>query len=239
MHARPFSILIHPELKMSDLIDIDYHLLLVINRFNIPLGFADKTVREVCALNEVDMDCFITIAQFLINPDVIDAKSFSHLNPASILAYLRNSHAYFMNERLPDIGNALRDILKDADENHRFSILTFFDEYFNEVQEHMNYENNIVFPYIDKLLAKKSDNLFTIDEFTSRHSNIEEKINDLKHLIIKYIPLHGDNYKITNVLFDLFLSEEDLNTHCFIEDKVLVPLVRKIEKEQLNNNTNE
>lgn len=231
MHARTNTIIISPDSKMSDIIDYDCHLLLALNRFNIPLGFGDKTVQEVCTMHNVDMDCFIAIAQLIANPEMIDAKSFQNLKPAPILHYLRNSHTYFLDERLPDIRKKLEDILTDADESQRLSMMKFFDGYCKEVHDHMSYENTVVFPYIDSLLNEKPNGTYTIDEFTSNHSNIDEKITDLKHLIIKYIPLSGSPYKITNMLFDLFLSEEDLNIHCFIEDKALVPLVRKIEKQ--------
>ena len=231
MHTLPIALTIEANTKMSDLVDYDCHLLLALNRFNIPLGFGDKTIAEVCELNNVDADCFIAIVQYLINPDIIDTKSFSHLNPASVLAYLRNSHNYFLEKRLPDIKEKLEDILKHTEESLRLSVLHFFNEYFNEVHEHMNYENNIVFPYIDKLLNGEWSSNFSIAEFISNHSNIDEKITDLKHLIIKYIPISSDSYKVTNILFDLFLSENDLCTHCFIENKALVPLVRKIEKQ--------
>ena len=231
MHARSIALTINADTKMSDIIDYDCHLLLVLNRFNIPLGFGDKTVGELCAINGVDINSFISIAQFLVNPDIVDKKSFAGINPATVLSYLRNSHEYFLKKRLPDIRNKLEDILKEAEDNHRISILRFFEKYSAEVHEHMNYENLVVFPYINELLNGRHNNNFSIDEFTSNHNNINEKITDLKHLIIKYIPLSGDDYKITNVLFDLFLSEEDLYTHCFIEDKVLMPLIHKIEKQ--------
>ncbi|MDR1055676.1 MAG: hemerythrin domain-containing protein [Prevotellaceae bacterium] len=233
MLARSVALSINADTKLSDLIDYDCHLLLVLNRFNIPLGFGDKTVHEVCTANHVDMDCFISIAQYLTNPDIVDTATFARLNPVSILTYLRNSHDYFLKRRLPDLREKLEDILKNAEENHKVSILKFFNDYSDEVHEHMAYENNTVFPYIEKLLKGKRSDGFSINEFVSNHSDIDEKITDLKHLIVKYVALPGDEYKITNFLFDLFLSEEDLYTHCFIENKALVPIMRKIEK-QLN-----
>ena len=118
MRAQPHTINIDADTKMSDLIDYDCHLLLVLNRFKLPLGFGDKTVGEICSIHNVDMDCFITITRFLVNPEVIDAKAFSRLNPASVLSYLRNSHEYFLNERLPDLRVRLEEILKNADKNN-------------------------------------------------------------------------------------------------------------------------
>lgn len=231
MQKQTTHIQVTPTTKVADLVDYDSHLLLMLNRFNIPLGFGDKTIKEVCLINNVDMDCFISITQLLLNPKLIDAKTLLNLNPLAVVDYLRYSHSYFTERRLPDIRRKLQEILIGEDETYKTSILNFFDQYSDEVNEHMNYENDTVFPYIEELILTKQLGEFTIDEFESNHSNIEDKMSDLKHLIIKYVPLSGDNYKITNVLFDLFLSEEDLNTHCLIEDTVLIPLVRRIEKQ--------
>ncbi len=232
MHAKPIIRHIEPDSKLADLIHADYRLLLVINRFDIPLGFRDKTIREVCKQHNVDMDCLIAVMQLLLNPEGFDSSAFLHLRPESILKYLKNSHCYFLEKRLPDIRRRLSAILEGVDELSKASILHFFDGYFREVQEHMGYENNIVFPYIDDLRAGNRPAGFSIDEFESHHSNIREKLIDLKNILIKYLQIPAENYDVTNVLLDIFQSEEDLDIHCFIEDKILVPIVRTIENKR-------
>ena len=42
-----------PTDKMSDLICENYALLQVLSRFGVSLGFGDKSVQEVCAMNNV------------------------------------------------------------------------------------------------------------------------------------------------------------------------------------------
>lgn len=230
---------IEPDTKLADLVHTDHRLLLTINRFNIPFGFRDKTIQEVCKQNQVDTACFIAIMRLLTNPENFDTQAYLHLNPAAMLGYLRNSHYYFLEKRLPDIRENLSAILENVDEISRTSILNFFDQYFKEVQEHMGYENLIVFPYIEKLLNGEPLNGFSINEFESHHSNIHEKLIDLKNIIIKYLQLPGDNYKVTNVLFDIFQSEEDINIHCYIENEILVPIVRNIENNMHLNRKND
>jgi regulator of cell morphogenesis and NO signaling len=222
---------ITPNTKMSDLIYADYRLLLTINRFNIPLGFGDKTISELCLLYHVDMECFLSITRFLIFPESFDVKDFMNINAISVLKYLKNSHIYFLEKRLNDLRERLRTIYTNMDSIPSKVILNFFDNYYKEIQEHMGYENEIVFPYIENLWSETKTAGFTIDEFETHHSNIQEKLTDLKNLMIKYIEPVADNYQTTNILFDIFLTEQDLNTHSFIEDHILVPIVRKKEKE--------
>ncbi len=231
MHSRLPILPITTTTKLADVIHSDYRILLTINRFNIPLGFRDKTIQEVCEIHKVDTECLMAIMQLLINPEGFDTSSYLHLNPASVIGYLKNSHRYFLEKRLPGIRQHLSAILEGTDDVSQSSILNFFDNYYQEVQAHMGYENNIVFPYIESLLDGKSAGEFSIDEFESHHSNIHEKLVDLKNILIKYMQLPCDSYHVANVLFEIFQSEEDIDAHCFIEDRILVPIVRKIEKQ--------
>jgi len=222
---------IEPMSKLADLIHSDHRLLLTVSLFGIPFGVRDKTVQEICQQYHVDMECLIAIMRLLANPGGFETQSFMHLSPISIVDYLKNSHIYFLEKRLPDIQQRLSEILEGIDDVSRTSVLNFFNEYYKEVQEHMGYENQTVFPYVEKLVKGESPSGFTIDEFESHHSNIHEKLVDLKNIIIKYMELPTDNYKIANVLLEIFQSEEDIDAHCFIEDELLVAIVRKIEKE--------
>ena len=55
--------LITADMKMADLIHLDFQLLAVIQRIGINLGFREKTIDEVCQENDVDTDFFIQIAR--------------------------------------------------------------------------------------------------------------------------------------------------------------------------------
>ena len=54
-----------PTDKMGDLICENYALLLVMSRFGISLGFGDKSVQEVCDMNQVDCNTFLIVVNFL------------------------------------------------------------------------------------------------------------------------------------------------------------------------------
>lgn len=59
---------------------------------------------------------------------------------------------------------------------------------------------------------------------------MEDKMFDLKNIIIKYLPPNY-NLNIGNALLtNLFLFEKDLKNHSRIEDKILFQRVKPIEK---------
>ena len=53
-----------PTDKMSYLICDNYTLLQVMSRFDLSLGFGDKTVQEVCRENGVDCRTFLAVVNF-------------------------------------------------------------------------------------------------------------------------------------------------------------------------------
>ena len=92
--------------KMIDLISDNYSMLQGLSAFGIRLGFGDKTVDEVCSEQGVDCHTFLTVVNFLINgyaPKGTDER----ISVATLLAYLRASHRYFLDYQLPSIRRKL------------------------------------------------------------------------------------------------------------------------------------
>jgi regulator of cell morphogenesis and NO signaling len=87
-----------------------------------------------------------------------------------------------------------------------------------------------VFPYIESLLDGSSEAVYKISNFEDNHTNVEEKLNDLKNIIIKYLPgTYTSNIRM-KVLNEIFKIESDLRKHTLVENRLLIPLVTKLEK---------
>lgn len=220
---------------MSELIDADYHLLLLLNRLNISLGFGEKSVEAVCKENDFDTDCFLFLANYQSNKCITNIQEvFSKLPLAPFLRYLKNSHSYFLERRLPNIRRKLELVFPETDKALQTVVLDFFDNYTKEVLEHMRYEDDVVFPYVYSLIDKDANKQYSINIFEERHNDIEGKINDLKQILLKYVPGTTDQMLMVNVLTELYMSEEELEAHTFIEDNLVIPRVKEIEKERKN-----
>lgn len=218
---------------MSELIDADYHLLLLLNRLNISLGFGEKSVEAVCKENDFDTDCFLFLANYQSNKCITNIQEvFRTLPLAPFLRYLKNSHSYFLERRLPNIRRKLELVFPETDKALQTVVLDFFDNYTKEVLEHMRYEDDVVFPYVYSLIDKDANKQYSINIFEERHNDIEGKINDLKQILLKYVPGTTDQMLMVNVLTELYMSEEELEAHTFIEDNLVIPRVKEIEKER-------
>ena len=73
---------------------------------------------------------------------------------------------------------------------------------------------------------------YSASKFEENHSNIEEKLNDLKNIVMKYLPHECSPRLASDVLFALFSLSEDLGKHTGIEDLVLVPMTNRMEKKE-------
>ncbi len=229
------TIIFNKKMKMSELIDADYHLLLLLNRLNISLGFGEKSVEAVCKENDFDTDCFLFLANYQSNKCITNIQEvFSKLPLAPFLRYLKNSHSYFLERRLPNIRRKLELVFPETDKALQTVVLDFFDNYTKEVLEHMRYEDDVVFPYVYSLIDKDANKQYSINIFEERHNDIEGKINDLKQILLKYVPGTTDQMLMVNVLTELYMSEEELEAHTFIEDNLVIPRVKEIEKERKN-----
>jgi len=140
--------------RMSELINEDASLLSSISRFGISLGFGDKTVKEACEANAIDCNTFLAVVNFLSEGNVEITETYNNISIKSVINYLKNAHSYFLDYKLPSIRAKLIDAVDSSDQSipYRVVFIKFFDEYFDEVRKHMDYEDKTVFPYVIQLL---------------------------------------------------------------------------------------
>lgn len=217
----------HATDSMRSLIKDNSQLLMVINRFGISLGFGEKSVDEICEEQGVDTETFLAVANFISGY----TENSEHLSIPSLINYLKRAHTFFLDYNLPTIRRRLIDSIDYSDSAGMAQlIIKFYDEYVAEVRKHMEYENNVVFSYVEGLLEGLLDDNYTIQSFADKHNHIEPKLNELKNIIINYYPERG-NDQLTSVLFDIVSCERDLSSHCQAEDFLFVPAVEMLEDE--------
>ena len=217
--------------KMISLIRDNYDLLQMLGSFGISLGFGDKTVKEICENNNVDTYTFLAVVNFTIN-GYGDFGADDKLSVPTLLRYLEACHAYFLDFQLPYIRRELQESL-DERESLAKLILRFYDEYAHEIRRHMKYEQKTLFPYVESLIEGHPINNYNVDTFSKHHSATDNKLRELKLLIIKYLPLDGlHNNQLTATLHDIYESEAWLRQHAMVEDDIFVPAIRRLE--QLN-----
>ncbi|MBR6129394.1 MAG: helix-turn-helix transcriptional regulator [Bacteroidaceae bacterium] len=215
--------------KMIDLISDNYSMLQGLSAFGIRLGFGDKTVSEVCREQDVDCYTFLTVVNFLINgytPKETDDK----ISVKTLLAYLQASHRYFLDFQLPYIRVKLEKSLNEGNGLAPL-ILRLYDEYAHDIQLHMKYEEKTLFPYVEALLRGEPTSSYNVDIFSKHHSDTTGKFQELKNIIIKYLPHNGlANNQLTATLYDIYNNEDWLLNHSNVEEVLFVPAIRLLEQ---------
>lgn len=215
--------------KMISLIRDNYNLLQSLGSFGISLGFGDKTVKQVCDDQNVDTNTFLAVVNFTIN-GYREMDDVSRLSVPTLLLYLKASHDYFIGFQLPFIRKELVDALDENDNLARL-ILKLYDEYSRSVTQHMKYEEKIVFPYVESLIAGKPRANYAIDMYSKHHGQESMKLRELKSIIIKYFP--GDclrNNQLSATLYDIYNNEEWLALHAEVEDNIFIPAIKYLEE---------
>lgn len=230
---------------MADVILSNHHLLSVITRFKITLGFGEKTIEEVCNDNDVNVDFFLEIVNAFNEPEYYPENHLQMFPLSLIIAYLKNTHNYYLNRKIPEIQNLIARLIQENAQSQPKELMLidkFFEDYQKNLKYHIEREEQIVYPYILKLeqFYKSPKTLseseieelrtYAIERYVDEHDDIEESLYDLKSLMIKYLPPMQDNFLCYKILGQLGHLENDINDHSNMENRVLVPRVQKMEE---------
>lgn len=213
------------DMKLIELIDADYELLTIFLRMDIQLPFGDVSVEEMCQRYDMSPTLFLMICQIYACPDFEpDVEALGKDDLRHILRYLRASHRYYLESVLPTIAKGVERVLEGCDAGKSEILRKFYGDYADEVRTHLSYEEEAIFPYIEGLadgaVCQKS-----MSALMAQHTNICDKIDDIKSIIIKYLPESCSTHERCDLLFDLFRMRDDLDKHTLIELKLLTPMV--------------
>lgn len=214
-----------PSNNMRELIRDNAMLLPAISRFDIAFGFGDNSIDKICRDNGVDTGTFISVCNLLSGY----AYTHCHVSLPSLMAYLKHAHTSFLDITLPKIRHHLIEAINYSETNEAALLLIrFYDDYVIEVKRHMDYENDVIFAYVERLLNNEVDEDFAIKEFSVNHQSMTEKLKEIKDIFI-YHYKQKDNARLSAALFDIIICERDMMSHFEVENNLFVPAVSTLE----------
>ncbi len=220
-------------MKVASLVESNYRLLSVLARVGIEGSFGEKTVAEVCAQCGLDPDTVILLCEVYSFPAFKPAAEvLRRCHVGDVLRYLHQSHDYYLNRALVEMEASVSRLLEPCSKRQQEGVWNFFRGYQVELRNHFGFEEEEVIPYVQGLLTGRSRAGFSIDRFEENHSNIDEKLSDFKNLVMKSLPDACDATERLQLLLWICALQEDLKCHTYIEDNILVPVVRLLENPQ-------
>ncbi len=224
--------------KMISLISDDYSTLQMLCAFGMKPGFGDKTVNEVCKEQQVDTFTFLSVVNYCIN-GCFDRASVDRLSLATLLKYIRASHAYYLDFETPHIRASLVDALDIKDSLAKL-IVRLYDNLAQSIRGHMLYEEKTLFPYVESLLDGDLPANRMVETFSKHHAQTDLRMKELKNIIIRYMPAETQsNHKLMSVLYDIFKSERWLHQHIDVEEDIFVPAIKHQEEECKQSNVSQ
>ena len=217
--------------KFAELLTEDRRLLQLLPRFGLALGFGERSVEQVCQTNHVNTDLFLMICEIYSDSSFKPEKEeLRQIDLGDLLSYLKTSHRYYLDERFPHIEEHLQHIIDACGQKFGPMLSHFYDEYKQEVMRHIQYyEEEVVFPYIEALINGRRNDSYKIDEFEHNHTNIQDVLDDMMNILLKYLPCDILPKERIEISLDIMELSDDLNRHSLIEDRILIPYVELFE----------
>jgi len=199
------------------------------------LGFGDMTMDEACTANGVSPELFATICDIYTqdNPQVdIDNLKISDI--PILLSFLRTTHSDYMQNTFRTLHEGVHRMMDYCSKENSAIVNRFFDEFDNEMKRHISFEEDVVFRYVEDLLKGSSDSCLTVGMINEMHSNVEEKIDDFKNIVMNYLPPSSTSSDMYKVLMQILSIEDSLRCHTDVEEKVLLPLAEILEDDGMD-----
>lgn len=169
----------------------------------------------------------------------IRKSDFAHVNISELgvedlgvlVSYLKASHDYYLNDCLPKLHEAVHVMLSSYDGTVSTAMNGFFDCYEKAMQDHFSYEERMLFPYAAAIVCGETvEDKPAFHEDSDSHENLENSIRDFKTLLFSYLPSESCTDVTVSVISLIFRLEEDLHKHVMIEDRLFLPLIKKLEE---------
>jgi regulator of cell morphogenesis and NO signaling len=221
-----------------------------------PNYYTEQILQRYChpANNSVSVDInkfnelIDELSHVFESPKQFNAAVFQNFPIEFIVDYIRRTHRLYLFTKLPEIEQSIYLLLQDYSDEHPLLniLMDFYSSYKIELSLHICEEEQHLLPYVDFLLSMhkkgidafqffKNNKRFSLIEFENDHHDDSEKnLKQIQQTILAYDPPFTNITPYRILLHQLQNLERDLCIHGLIEDRVLLPGIKMVEAELLN-----
>ncbi|NQV53358.1 MAG: hypothetical protein HQ500_09255 [Flavobacteriales bacterium] len=178
-----------------------------------------------------DVQFVVDLINFYTEPKAAQIGQFKQYSLGVIMDYLRRTHEFYSLRMLPRMEMAIQSIQQTFSDHPIVGILDhFYKNYQNELLEHIELEENRLFPYAEELYDGKFSSDYSIKEFVRHHNhNIEDHLQDVLKLIEEDYPEVSRSFAYRSFKLLLNQFKADLKIHHLIEESIFLPKVLMLE----------
>lgn len=212
----------------------NHRLIPVLNRFGLRPGFGDTTLEEACRQKNIHPDFLLAVLNTYHNPSWFPKEKLLSIPSGMVIQYLNETHRYYRENILPELGILLDKLLGKAPSELQL-IRVFYEKYIREFLQHLREEEELLFPGILAMAAhpESTPAQDVIELMEREHHESEEKLSDLKQLLLRHIPPEYNDRDYFAFVAELFHFEQDVADHSRIEEVILFePLREKLNRSE-------
>lgn len=227
---------------VGEIVKLDFRAADVFSSYGIDFCCGGKiSVADACAANGTDESKVIGELESLQYKTGAAAHDFDSWNIGFLTDYIINTHHQYVAKAIPQILPLAQKVADVHGEHHPEVVVVneLFNELADELLSHMQKEEQILFPYIKKMVAAESsgscDACFgsvasPISVMEAEHENAGTILKQLYNLSDGYTAPE-DACNTFRVLYGKLKEfEADLHIHIHLENNILFP--KSIELEQ-------
>ena len=154
----------------------------------------------------------------------------SEIDMSPLVPYLKASHRYYTEERLPHIGAHIDNIAGRIDNRYGKVFQQFYADFRNQIEEHFSSEERYEFARVLALQQGASRRGLMKGTSKRSHPDLVDKLNDLTQIVYKYLPGNVLPEETMELVFDILQLSSDIQKHALIEDKILQPYMQWLER---------
>lgn len=229
---------------VGEIVKLDFRAADVFSSYGIDFCCGGKiSVADACAASGADESKVISELESLQYRTGAAAHDFDSWNIGFLTDYIINTHHQYVAKAIPQILPLAQKVADVHGEHHPEVVVVneLFNELADELLSHMQKEEQILFPYIKKLVVEESAGKCTdpscfgsvaspISVMEAEHENAGTILKQLYNLSDGYTAPE-DACNTFRVLYGKLKEfEDDLHVHIHLENNILFP--KSIELEQ-------
>lgn len=226
------------EETLGEIVTSDLRKAEVFNKYGIDFCCGGKkTLREACEEKGIDV---AVVARELKDADKIKTSArplpYNDWSLDFLADYIVNTHHSYVRKAMPDLKAYADKVAKVHGGRHPelLEINRLVQETMAEMLEHSDEEENVLFPYIKKLVQERKDGdnvKGQIDLRVQEHELVGANMDKIREISNNYA-LPDDACASYSFLFkSLDEFEQDLHIHVHLENNILFPKAIELEKE--------
>lgn len=202
-----------------------------------------KTLQEACLRKNIDPAQVQAALDGVDAAEQADAPDYSSWELDALSAYIVQRHHTYVTDALPMLYELTAKVARVHGTRHPelVEIAQEFNALANELERHLQKEEQILFPYVDQLAAARREGrtparpfFGTVDNpvrmMETEHESAGASMEKIRRLSHDYTPPVEACTSYRVLFAQLRAFEEDLHQHVHLENNILFPGAQGLEK---------